>query len=128
MPELEQLRGLRVVCSPDALEAASWTGQSAVLRLAPDDALAIDATDVDGARADEHALIVEERGFVGAWLTPAQLVEWVGPHIEWRLSDARPALAQGLIAGVPAKLWLSEERVLLLCATAYAHELAERLE
>jgi hypothetical protein len=28
---------------------------------------------------------------------------------------------------VPAKLWLAEDRALLLCAAAYAHELEERL-
>lgn len=127
MLELEPVHGLRVVCSPDSLEAARWTGESAVLSLALDDAFAVDATDVDIALADEHAIIVDERGFVGAWLTPTQLAEWVVPHIEWRLTDARPALAQGLIAGVPAKLWFTQDRVLLLCATAYAHELAERL-
>jgi hypothetical protein len=28
---------------------------------------------------------------------------------------------------VPAKLWLTQDRALLLCAAAYAHELEERL-
>jgi hypothetical protein len=36
-------------------------------------------------------------------------------------------LAQGLIAGVPAGLWLTDNGALLLCAAAYAHELVERL-
>ena len=49
-------------------------------------------------------------------------------HLEWSLPDERPFLAQGSIAGVPAKLWLSDDgRVLLLTATAYADELAGRL-
>jgi hypothetical protein len=37
-------------------------------------------------------------------------------------------LAQGLVASVPAKIWLTDDRALLLCAAAYAHELARRLE
>ena len=75
--------------------------------------------------AGEH-IVVDEVGFVGWWLTPEEL-DHVVTHIDWPLPTDRPALAQGLIAGVPAKLWLDEDRALLLCAAAYAHELEERL-
>ena len=40
---------------------------------------------------------------------------------------SRPVLLQGLIAGVPARLWLGEDRSLSSRAAAYAHELMERL-
>ena len=54
------------------------------------------------------------------------------PHLEWSLPVSRPALAQGTIAGVPAKLWLTTgpdgtERTLLLAQAAYAEELEDRL-
>jgi len=122
---LEPLAGLRAVASPDALDAARWDAAGPVLRLAPDDAFAIGATSV--ALDDEHAIVTEETGFMGAWLSPDQLEGRVMPHIEWPLPDARPALAQGLIAGVPVKLWLTVESVLLVCAGSHAHELGERL-
>ncbi len=133
MRALEAMPGVRVVATPEALDRAPWAEQSIVLRLAPDDAFVIGAPDGalgDGSAtslADEHAIVEPETGFVGAWLTPDELGELVDTHIEWPLPPARPALAQGLVAGVPAKLWLEDERSLLLCAAAYAHELAERL-
>ena len=49
------------------------------------------------------------------------------PHIEWPLPETRPVLVQGTIAGVPAKLWLEEDRALLLTLAAYRHELESRL-
>ena len=123
MPALERLRGIRVVAAPASLDRATWQGDDVtVLRFAPDDAFAIDATalDID----DEQAIVEDEVGFVGAWLDP----DVIEPHIEWSLPTARPALAQGSIAGVPAKLWLpADGDALVLTAAAYAHELAGRL-
>lgn len=125
MPELEILRGLRVVASPEALDAAAWDERTVVLRFATDDVFAIGASGIDVN--DDQAIVVEETGFVGMWLSATELAEQVVPHIEWPLPDARPALCQGFIAGVPAKLWLTDDRVLLVCAGSYADELAERL-
>jgi hypothetical protein len=124
--ELERLVGKRVVADPDALDRATWFGDGVlVLRIAPDDALGLDALDVDVA--DEHAIIEDEPGFVGAWLTMDALDALVIPHLEWSLPDARPALAQGNIGGVPGKLWLTEDGALLLTAAAYADDLVGRL-
>ncbi len=125
MRALDALPGLRVVTTVEALDRAPWTEGTIVLRFAPDDAFALDSAEIDVA--DEDAIVAPESGFVGTWLTPDELQDRVVPHIVWPLPDARPALVQGLIAGVPAKLWLDDDRALLLCAAAYAHELAERL-
>lgn len=123
MPGLDRLRGVRVVADPASLDRATWTGDGiTVLRFAPDDAFAIGATGVE--IDDEHAIVEDEVGFVGAWLNPAE----VRPHLEWPLPPERPALAQGSIAGVPAKLWLPVDGdALLLTAAAYADELTSRL-
>ena len=123
MPALDRLRGTRVVADPAALDRATWHGDDVtVLRFAPDDAFAIGATDVD--IDDEHAIIEDEFGFVGAWLAP----DVVERHVEWPLPNDRPTLAQGSIAGVPGKLWLPDGGdALLLTAAAYADELATRL-
>jgi hypothetical protein len=49
-------------------------------------------------------------------------------HIEWQLPTSRPALGQGQIAGVPAKLVLhADGSALLLVATAAHHELVDRV-
>jgi hypothetical protein len=120
---LELLRGLRVVADPEALDGAVWGGDAiTVLRFAPDDAFAIgaDTVDID----DDHAIVESEAGLVGTWLPIADVL----PHLEWSLPADRPALAQGSIAGVPAKLWLPDDgEALLLTAAAYADELTGRL-
>jgi hypothetical protein len=127
----ERLRGVRVVGDPGAIDTARWHGDGdavTVLRFAPDDAFGIGAQGVDVG--DDHAIVEAESGFVGAWLP----LDRVTPHIEWTLPTDRPALAQGAVAAVPAKVWLPEHRpgeandkVLLLTAAAYAHDLEERL-
>ncbi len=125
MPALDRLRGLRVVADPAALDAARWHGATAeitVLRLAPDDAFAIGAERVEVD--DEHAIVEPEVGFAGAWLPIAD----VANHIEWSLPAERPALAQGAVAQVPARVWLPDDgEVLVVTAAAYADELGSRL-
>jgi hypothetical protein len=123
VPVLEPLPGLRVVADPSALDHARWQGDDVmVLRFAPDDAFAIGATGVEVD--DEHAIVESEPGFVGTWLPLAEVL----PHIEWSIPTGRPALAQGSIASVPAKLWLPDDGdALLVTAAAYADELTDRL-
>ena len=130
MLALETLHGIRVVASPAALDTATWPHNTTVLRLAPDDVFAIGATvehAVPIAEVDADAIIVDESGFVGCWLHDADLAD-VATRIEWHLPTHRPAFAQGYIAGVPAKLWLTDDQTLLLCASPYAHDLSERLK
>jgi hypothetical protein len=123
VPALDRLRGMRVAADPASLDRATWHGDEVtVLRFAPDDAFGVAATGVD--IDDEHAIVEDEVGFVGAWLDPDD----VEPRIEWSLPTDRPALAQGSIAGVPAKLWLPNHGdALLLTAAAYGDELSRRL-
>lgn len=128
MLELEQMHGLRVVADPAALDRASWSSDRdvTVVRLAPDETFAVGARSVE--IDDEHAIVAEEAGFVGAWLTAEEFEEWVLPRIEWPLPADRPTVAQGSVAGVPAKLWLrATGGALLLAPVAYADELAGRL-
>ncbi len=123
MPALDRLHGVRVVADPVSLDRATWAGDGVtVLRFTPDDAFAIGASSVE--IDDAHAIVEDEAGFVGTWLDPADLA----PHTEWLLPTDRPALAQGSIAGVPAKLWLPDDgEALLLTAAAHADEIADRL-
>lgn len=119
----ETLHGTRVVASPQVLDALAWPDDVAALRFAGDDLFAVDATTQQVA----DAIVEDEAGFVGWWLTLDELHDLVLEHVDWPLPATMPALSQGLIAGVPAKLWLSEDRALLLCAAAHGHELQERL-
>lgn len=122
MLALERLRGIRVVADAAAVEGARWTGADVtVLRFAPDEAFAIGAIGVD--IDDAGAIVEDEAGFVAG----AMSLEAVVPHIEWSLTTERPALAQGSIAGVPAKLWLTEDGATILVQAAYAADLQDRL-
>ena len=124
MPALDRLDGLRVVADPAALDSARWRGAAdiTVLRLAPDDVFAIGAMTVD--IDDEHAIIESEPGFAGVRLP----VDAIAHHVEWSLPVERPALAQGAVAQVPARVWLPDDSdALLITAAAYADELAGRL-
>ena len=136
MPGLEPLPGLRVVATPEALDEARWVpGDAVVLRFAPDDAFAVGARTVE--IDDPDAIVEPEAGFVGAWLTADELRDEVVARIEWTLPTERPVLAQGTIAGVPAKLWLTNgwdaegtddgDQALLVVQAAYADELRRRL-
>jgi hypothetical protein len=120
----EQLPALRVIAGASVLDDVTVGDDQVALRLAADDLLVIGAASV---QVGGESLIVDEAGFVGWWLTPDEVTASLLPHVDWPLPTARPALAQGLVAGVPAKVWLTEDRALLLCPAAYAHELEQRL-
>jgi hypothetical protein len=123
----ERLEGWRVVARPDALDALEPApGQAIALRLAPDDLLVLGLT--EAPRIDDpDAIVVAERGYVGWTLDETERAALLRHHVEWEPGPDRPALAQGLIAGVPAKLWLDERSALLLCPAAYAAEMEARI-
>ena len=127
MLALEPLAGLRIVANATALDAAPspGDGEVTVLRIAPDEVLAIGADEVD--LDDEHAIVEPEPGFSGARLDSADL-QLVLAHVEFQLPVGRPVLVQGKVAGVPVKLLLGEDgRALLVVQTAYAADLEARL-
>jgi hypothetical protein len=118
------LVGARVVAAPSILDALPPLPAGRVaLRFAEDELFVLGKSRVMFAGP---GIVEGEAGFVGWWLTPDELVE-VLRHVEWPIPATRPALAQGLVAGVPAKIWLTDDRALLVCAAAYAHELIGRL-
>jgi hypothetical protein len=128
VPALEPLTGLRVVATPAALDAARWevapdrADPPIVLRFAPDEVLAIGARSV--TLDDPDAIVEDERGYVGAWCA----FDAIRPRTEWSAPAVRPALAQGSIAGVPAKVWLPDDGdVLVVVTSAQAAGLAEKL-
>ena len=133
MLALETLRGTRIVASPSTLDSVSWPTGAIVLRFAPDDVFVIGGESI-GVSGDS-AIVAAEAGYSGAWLTADQLAH-VAQHIDWPLPTERPAFAQGFVASVPAKLYLTgsatssdggDHVALLLTNTPYAHELQERL-
>ena len=124
----EPLRGLRVVAKPAALDAltpgiGTPSEPGVMLRIAPDDAIVTGTTTV--TVDDPYAIVEPEYTFVQWRLAPAEFAE-ISRHIEWPLPpDSR--LGQGLIAGVPAKILIASDHVLLIVSAGLAHEMLERL-
>lgn len=122
---LGPLSGIRVIADPSAIDALAGLlrGSQTVLRFAPDDVFVLDAGGI--GVEDPHAIVEDEHGFVGGWCA----IDDIQPHLEWSLPTERPALAQGSIAGVPAKVYLPGDGrdALVVTAAAYAATLAERL-
>lgn len=123
----EPLVGWRIIADPAALDQAPWPADSHVVRISPDDVFVVGAAE-PSVPADPHAIVTPEHGFAGASLTADEVEHTALHHIEWQLPRQRPALAQGQIAGVPAKLVLhADGSALLLVACAARHELEDRL-
>ena len=123
----QRLVGWRIIATPAALDAAKWPTGSRVVRISPDDVFLIGAAEPNVA-GDRHAIVTPEHGFSGIELSADQVSSIAEQHIEWHLPVARPALGQGQIAGVPAKLLLAADgSALLLVACAASHELLGRL-
>jgi hypothetical protein len=120
-PEL--LSGLRIVAKPAAIDAARLPAGATILRIAPDDAIVAGAAEL--TLDDPYAIVEPEYAFVHWRLTHAEF-EGVTDHIEWAL-PVEGRLGQGLIAGVPAKILITPDDVLLVVSAGLAHELSERL-
>ena len=98
------LVGWRIIAAPAALDSAPWPAGSQVVRISPDDVFLIGAAE-PSVPGDTHAIVTPEHGFSGADLSAMQVADIALHHIEWEVPKG-PALAQGQIAGVPAKLVL----------------------
>ena len=121
----DHLSGWRIIASPAALDAAPWPQGSQVVRISPDDVF-LSGSEEPSVPGDPWAIVTPELGFSIA--TVHDLGALAEQHIEWALPTTRPSLAQGQIAGVPAKLvLLADGSTQLLVACAARHELQERL-
>jgi hypothetical protein len=126
VPALDGVTGLRVVADARAIDDARWVAAGGsdvtLLRIAPDEVIAIDAVAVE--LDDGHAIVVDERGLVAATCP----IDDVRRRTEWPLT-AEAEVSQGAVAGVPVKLVrLDADHVRIFTAAAYAHDLADRLD
>jgi hypothetical protein len=138
VPEFATIPGYRIVATVSAIDAfvalddPSDLGDKKFfhprfLRLAPDDVFVFGQMPPTSPVTDPHAIMEEESGFHGAWFTMEEFDRRVRPHIDWELPIEPRSFTQGFVANVPAKLWLTTDRVFLMTNAAYAHELEERI-
>lgn len=127
MPALEPLACVRVVAGRDSLDAAEFPEGAVVVRISPDEALVVgDLTPDAVGIVDEHAIVVGDSGWSGVWVSADESARILATTCEWALPVDRPSSAQGMVAGLPAKLWLESDRTLILVPSALAAEFEER--
>lgn len=127
------LPAVRVVATPFALDSfvvsmSSWPIAKTALRIAPDELLVLHVAPTDVVVPhDEHAIVESEHGCSLIALSWAEFERHVRPLIEWEVPTMRPVLAQGLVAFIPTKLWLTADGVRIIVATPFADTLLERM-
>ena len=121
----ESLAATRIVATPAALEAASWPPGTIAMPIAPDEALVIG--DIPGDIDDPHAIIEDEGGFVVLRLTRAELDAWMSREAEWTLPRSPTSFSQGMVAGLPVKIWVDGDLAMVLTRVSLRSELAGRL-
>ena len=122
---VERIPVTRVVSTPEALDGAAVPPGTIVLRIAPDEAIVLGETQVEVA--DPHAIVFADSGWAGVWLDSTSAAAFLLAECEWELPSARPAFAQGMVSHLAAKLWLEEDRTLILVPSAMRAELEARL-
>lgn len=126
-----RLMGTRIVATPDALEGAHWPTDAIVLRFAADEiylTAPLSAADQTAILAqDAHALIINEGAFSAVWIDEARSLALLERFCEWEIPADRPAFAQGAVAGIPTKLWLTQGRFLWIVQSPYVEEMEDRL-
>ena len=129
-PRLRRLEATRVSATPGALDALverpPWPDTALAFRTAPDELLVTATPDFEVA-GDPHAIVERETAFSYVWLDETSAGRFLDRECEWRRPGARPALAQGEVAGLPAKLWFEDSRTLILTPAPFAAAFERRL-
>ena len=127
---LRRLEATRVSTTPAALDALverpPWPHGALAFRTAPDELLVAASPDFE-VDDDSHAIVERETAFSYVWLEDATAERFLDRECEWRRPDARPALAQGEVAGIPATLWFEPGRTLILTPAPFADAFQRRL-
>jgi len=123
---LDRLTATRIASTPAALDATPWPAGVIVLRTAPDEAVAL-ASVAPSLIDDAHAIVEAETALLGVWMPADSARALLERECDWELPVARPAFAQGAVAGLPLKLWLERDRVLFVVGGPFAADFLERL-
>ncbi len=129
-PLLRRLEATRVSATSKALDALverpPWIAGALAFRIAPDELLVTASPDFEVA-GDPHAIVERETAFSYVWLEEGAAERFLDRECEWRRPDTRPALAQGEVAGIAAKLWFEAGRTLILTPAPFAAAFQRRL-
>ena len=76
---------------------------------------------------DPSVIVETDTGMSAMMFSRAEYERLIAPRVEWQLPSTKPYLSQGKFLGVPVKLYATNDEALVICLTAYVHELAERV-
>ncbi len=76
---------------------------------------------------DPSVIVETDTGMSAMMFSRAEYDRLIAPRVEWQLPLTKPYLSQGKFLGVPVKLYATHDEALVICLTAYVHELAERV-
>lgn len=124
MHEREALVATRLVASPGAIDAGTWPDESLVLRIAPDEVLVIGGG--TPRISDPHAIVSPDTGWDGFRLAAPNAAVLMEQTAAWPLPAE--GFAQGMVAGIPAKVWVGRMEVLVVVPGALADEFEARLD
>ena len=126
---IEPIPATRIVARPEALDALEPATDGGVIdmRLAPDELLRIGTTHPPVV-ADDHAIVIVDHGWAGAWLPTSALKAFLEAGADWRLPSRHPTFCQGMAAHLAVKCWLAETDSLIVVPLPMASDLAKRLE
>ncbi|MDA1045281.1 MAG: hypothetical protein O3C57_08675 [Verrucomicrobia bacterium] len=126
MPELSRMIVTRMVSTKAALDAAPWPADALVLRTAADELMVYPAQR-EVSLDDPYAIIIRDGGHAGVWMPMADALRFLERECEWEIPVHRPAFAQGAVAGIPAKLYFEQDRVLFIVAAPFAQDFQNRM-
>ena len=119
---------VRAVASSEVLDAMTVEA-GAVLRVAPDEVLVLDAVlaDVETAlAADSHAIVIDDTSWMAITVALDAGRELFARTASWPLPAE--GFAQGMVAGLAVKVVVGESAVRFLVQRAVVDELVERFE
>jgi hypothetical protein len=76
---------------------------------------------------DPSVIVETDTGMSAMMFSRTEYDRLIAPRVEWQLPWTKPYLSQGKFLGVPVKLYATNDEALVICLTAYVHELAERV-
>ena len=119
----EAVAAVRVAATAEALDAARWPADATALRVAPDEVLLLDA--LDATPPEPHAIVFGDTGWVRFVLTPEQGRALMAGGAAW--PPPAEGLGQGLVAGIPAKVHVADDRWWVLVQAVFVDEFEERV-
>ncbi len=123
MHEREAVAATRIVARPDAIDGAAWPDHALALRLAPDEVLMLGS----GLPSinDGHAIVLNDTGWTGFRVPAPNAAVFMEQQCEWPLPVE--GFAQGMVAGIAAKVWVTRTEVRFLVPLVVADAFEERL-